>query len=156
MARQRLPNRREQVTGRVSFEADDGTGYGLDAWVSVGFAPDGTAGEVFVRPTGPTRGLMNAVANDVGILISRLLQHGDGLEAICSGLGGRGSSPVEAWVRGAAEMVADEIGASFDAGTPSGALAQDEGEGRLSPHPEQASGASASKGDGARDEEGRE
>lgn len=122
MTRARLPNRRPVVTGRVTFEADDGSGGPWGYHVSVGVDPaTGAPREIFVRPSGGTKGLMEAIANDVGILVSRLLQHGDDLSAIAAGLGGRGGSPVAAWVAGAMEL------ASFDAGTHPGALAQDEG-----------------------------
>jgi hypothetical protein len=79
MPRERLPDRRQAET--------------LNLWhggrryhVTVGEYPDGRPGEVFIHGAKPgsDADLLN---DDIGVLISRLLQHGDSPAALAAGIG---------------------------------------------------------------------
>ena len=81
MKRQRLPNRRRAET--VDIEVA-GSQYQL----SVGYFPDGRIGELFIA--GPKSGSdMHGLLADLGVVISRLFQHGD----TPASLAGRLSAP---------------------------------------------------------------
>ena len=87
MPRERLPNRRPSALLTVEHA-------GRTYEVAVGLYPDARPGEVFVsgaKTGSDTDGLLD----DVGILISRALQHGDSVEALASGMGrlGDGKTP---------------------------------------------------------------
>ena len=87
MSRERLPDRRQAET--------------VDLWhgdrrfhVTIGEYPDGSPGEVFVH--GHTPGSdADMLCDDIGVLMSRLLQHGDSPGALAAGLGklGDGQGP---------------------------------------------------------------
>ena len=87
MPRERLPDRRQAET--------------VDLWhggrryhLTVGEYPDGTPGEVFIHGATPGSD-SNLLYDDIGVLISRLLQHGDTPDALAAGLGrlGDGQRP---------------------------------------------------------------
>lgn len=80
--REKLPNRREQVgdTFRWPPDATHRT------HVAVGHS-QGKILECFLRGGGTARSERDYLLDDIGVLISRLLQFGDSLESIASGLG---------------------------------------------------------------------
>ena len=87
MPRERLPDRRQAET--------------VDLWhggqryhLTVGEYPNGTPGEVFIHGAKPGSD-SNLLYDDIGVLISRLLQHGDTPDALAAGLGrlGNGQGP---------------------------------------------------------------
>ena len=87
MPRERLPDRRQAET--------------LDLWhgdrrfhLTIGEYPDGRPGEVFIHGAKPGSDT-DLLYDDVGVLVSRLLQHGDDPVALAAGLGklGNGQGP---------------------------------------------------------------
>ena len=87
MSRKRLPDRRQAET--------------VDLWhggrryhLTIGEYPDGSPGEVFVHGATPGSDT-DLLGDDIGVLISRLLQHGDSAAALAAGLGklGNGQGP---------------------------------------------------------------
>ncbi len=79
MARERLPDRRQAET--------------LDLWhggrryhLTVGQYDDGRPGEVFLHGAKPGSDT-DLLCDDIGVLVSRLLQHGDSPAALSAGLG---------------------------------------------------------------------
>ncbi len=87
MSRERLPDRRQAET--------------LDLWhsgrryhLTIGEYPDGSPGEVFIHGAKPGSDA-DLLCDDIGVLISRLLQHGDTPDALAAGLGrlGNGLGP---------------------------------------------------------------
>jgi hypothetical protein len=69
MSRERLPNRRMQLTAVVSWA-------GIEWQISVGFDPSGTAREVFANECKPS-GRLGGLVHDACIVLSRLLQNGE-------------------------------------------------------------------------------
>ncbi len=87
MPREHLPDRRQAET--------------LDMWhggrryhLTVGEYPDGQPGEVFIHGAKPGSDT-DLLCDDIGVVISRLLQHGDSPAALAAGLGklGNGQGP---------------------------------------------------------------
>ena len=77
--RERLPNRRESETLDMHFG-------GRRFHVTIGRFPDGRVGEIFVH--GYKAGTdMDLLCDDLGVVLSRLLQHGDTPDALAAGLG---------------------------------------------------------------------
>jgi len=68
MSRERLPNRRPSTTQTLVIG-------GVVAHVSIGFAPDGSAREMFLRSPHPASEV-DLILDDIGVLVSLLLQHG--------------------------------------------------------------------------------
>ncbi len=68
-ARERLPNRRPQITESVAHD-------GLDHQVSIGHYRDGRPGEVFIEADVRAGTYLHALHDDVGIALSLLLQYG--------------------------------------------------------------------------------
>ncbi len=103
MSRKRLPNRRCSRTVDLWHA---GTRYHL----TVGYYNDGRPGEVFSH--GAKVGSdSDGIHADIGVLISRLLQHGDDPVALASGMGRLGDSKTPASIIGAiADMLAQEAG----------------------------------------------
>jgi hypothetical protein len=93
--RDRLPNRRDAIT--TAFERD-----GSQYQMTVGFYPDGRAGEIFLNHD---RGdsLLDVLTSDAAILASLALQHGCTLETIAHAL-----------KRDARGVAASPIGAALD------------------------------------------
>jgi hypothetical protein len=80
MTRERLRNRRPNLSTSIEW-----SGHRLS--VCAGFNPEtGRLLEVFVRAGRPD-GHLDQLADDVAVLISRGLQHGDGLADLAHGLG---------------------------------------------------------------------
>ena len=102
MPRERLPDR------RPSFLTDlhhDGSRYDL----CVGLKPDDSPGEIFI--TGSKSGShMDGLLSDIGVLLSRLLQHGDGVAELAAGMGRLGGGEAPASIVGAIlDRVASEM-----------------------------------------------
>ena len=83
MPRERLPNRRQAET--------------LDLWhggqrfhLTVGEYNNGRPGEVFIHGAKPGSDT-DLLCDDIGVLISRLLQHGDSPAALAAGIGRLGN-----------------------------------------------------------------
>ena len=88
MPRQRLPDRRQSVLLGLEHQ---GTRYDL----CVGLYQDGRPAEVFL--SGAKSGSdVDGLLADLGVLLSRALQHGDSIEELAAGMGrlGDGSTPV--------------------------------------------------------------
>ena len=84
MSREKLPNRRLQITSNVKYQDPYAVGRGMEIEVSFGFNQQRVVKELFISSkTHPLTPLLN----DICILISRLLQHGDSIESIAEGLG---------------------------------------------------------------------
>ncbi len=93
MPRKRLPDRRQAET--------------VDLWhggrryhLTIGEYPDGTAGEVFIHGATPGSDA-NLLYDDIGVLISRLLQHGDTPDALAAAPARRGNGQGPASIIGA-------------------------------------------------------
>jgi hypothetical protein len=102
MMRERLPARRAALTKNAVWA-------GATITVTVGFALDGRVLEVFARDTKRADSQRALLTDDVAVLVSRLLQHGDRLADIARGLGrlppdGRPSSLAGAIVDAALEL----------------------------------------------------
>ena len=87
MPRERLPTRRQAET--------------VDLWhgdqryhLTIGEYPNGRPGEVFIHGAKPGSDA-DLLYDDIGVLISRLLQYGDAPDALAAGLGrlGNGQGP---------------------------------------------------------------
>jgi hypothetical protein len=82
--RERLPTRRESLTECVRWPLEDGR----KIHVTAGFSPsDGRVLEAFLRGGGVVGSERDHLLDDVAVPLSRLLQHGDQLDAIAAGLG---------------------------------------------------------------------
>lgn len=82
--REKLPNRRLQITSKVQYLDIFAQGRPMEIEVSFGFDENGIIKELFIASkTHPLTPLLN----DICILISRLLQHGDTIEGVAEGLG---------------------------------------------------------------------
>ena len=93
MPRERLPDRRPTLLTDLGH---DGSSYNL----CVGFKPDGSPGEIFI--TGSKSGShMDGLLSDIGVLLSRLLQHGDGVAELAAGTGRLGDGGTPASIIGA-------------------------------------------------------
>ena len=105
MSRERLPDRRQSET--------------LDLWhggkryhLTIGEYPDGSPGEVFIHGAKPGSDT-DLLYDDVGVLISRLLQHGDDPVALAAGLGKLGNGQGPASLVGAiADVLAAKVAGS--------------------------------------------
>ena len=87
MSRERLRNRRQCETVNLHY---GGRRYHL----TIGEYPDGRPGEVFVHGAKPGSDV-DLLCDDIGVLVSRLLQYGDDPASLASGMGrlGDGKSP---------------------------------------------------------------
>jgi hypothetical protein len=90
VARNRLPNRRPAET--IAFERD-----GAQFEMTVGFYPDGRAGEIFLNAD-RANSLLDFLMSDAAILASLALQYGAPLDEIRHALkrttGGAAASPI--------------------------------------------------------------
>ena len=84
MMREKLPNRRLQVTSRVQYLDIFAQGRPMEIEVSFGFDHQLSLKELFIASK---THMLTPLLNDICILISRLLQHGDTIESISDGLG---------------------------------------------------------------------
>jgi hypothetical protein len=80
MTRERLPNRRSQITESISWG-------GSRIHVSAGFSRDGRILETFLRGGGRVGSDRDHQLDDIAVVLSRLLQHGDRLADIARGVG---------------------------------------------------------------------
>lgn len=93
MARERLPNRRHSETVDLWYG-------GQRYHVTVGRYPDGRVAEVFL--SGAKSGSdVDGLCADLGVLVSRLLQHGDTPASLVSGMGRLGDGTTPASLAGA-------------------------------------------------------
>ena len=83
MTRERLPNRRPTVTTGIRWPTDGGT----KIHISAGLADDGRLLECFLRGGGRVGSERDHMLDDLAVVVSRLLQHGDQLGDIAAGLG---------------------------------------------------------------------
>ena len=98
MPRERLPNRRQSETVDLHY---GGQRYHL----GIGEYPDGAPGETFVRGAKPGSDV-DLLCDDIGVLISRLLQHGDSPAALAAGLGRLGNGNPASIVGAIADVLA--------------------------------------------------
>ncbi len=119
MAREKLPARRLQITSKVEYLDIFAQGRPMEFEISFGFNASRVLKELFISSkTHPLTPLLN----DICILLSRLLQHGDTIESIADGLGenrnegetsGRPSSLLGAIARHGVEVQAGVTGHLF-------------------------------------------
>lgn len=84
MPRTKLPSRRPQITSKVQYIDVYASGRPMEIEISFGLDEQKVIKECFISSkTHPLTPLLN----DVCILISRLLQHGDTIESLAEGLG---------------------------------------------------------------------
>ena len=93
MPRERLPARRHATVLDLDYR---GTRYDL----TIGLFDNGRPGEVFVSGA-RTGSDVDGLLADLGVLISRALQHGDSLEALAAGMGRLGDGKTPASIIGA-------------------------------------------------------
>ena len=98
MPRERLPNRRQAETVDLW---DDGRRYHL----TVGEYNDGRAGEVFLHGAKPSSDT-DLLCDDIGVLISRLLQHGDDPASLAAGIGRLGNGDPASIIGAIADVLA--------------------------------------------------
>lgn len=85
--RHRLPNRRDQRTKRIAVD-------GLKFFVSIGIDPkSGQVAEVFLRGGGRTGSDWDRLLDDLGVLISHLLQRGARAAELAGSVGRLGEYP---------------------------------------------------------------
>jgi hypothetical protein len=84
MPREALPNRRLQITSTVFYQDPFSQGRGMEFEISFGFNTSYVLKELFINSKSHP---LTPLLNDICILISRLLQHGDSIESIAEGLG---------------------------------------------------------------------
>ena len=99
--RQRLPNRRQAETVNIEL-------CGNEYQLGVGYFADGRIGEVFLG--GPKSGSdMQGLLADLGVVISRLFQHGDTPASLADGMARLGDGTTPASIVGAiADALAGE------------------------------------------------
>lgn len=86
MSRIALPSRRLVLREKITYT--DERGNPMRLYVTAGFHPETMQLlEVFVRPRGNVDSDMCRYFDDVGVLISRCLQHGDALHELAEGMG---------------------------------------------------------------------
>ncbi len=98
MSRERLPDRRQADT--------------VDLWhggrryhVTIGQYDDGRHGEVFLHGAKPGSDT-DMLCDDIGVLISRLLQHGDDPASLAAGIGRLGNGDLASLVGLIADVLA--------------------------------------------------
>ncbi len=98
MPRKRLPDRRQIETVDLHY---GGRRYHL----TIGEYDDGRPGEVFLHGAKPGSDV-DLLGDDIGVLISRLLQHGDDPAALAAGLGRLGNGDPASIVGAIADVLA--------------------------------------------------
>jgi hypothetical protein len=83
MTRQRLANRRAGITDSVRWPLDGGR----KVFVTAGFTADGRILETFLRGGGRVGSEIDFLLDDIAVILSRSLQHGDNLAALGRGVG---------------------------------------------------------------------
>ena len=98
MPRKRLPDRRQAET--------------VDLWhggrryhLTIGEYPDGSPGEVFVHGATPGSDT-DLLGDDIGVLISRLLQYGDNPASLAAGVGRLGNGTPASIIGAVADALA--------------------------------------------------
>ena len=109
MPRQRLPDRRRAVIFDVVHE-------GARYSVGIGLYDDNRLGEVFLSGA-KTGSDLDGLLADVGVLLSRSLQHGDSVEALARSMSRLGAAPAPASIIGA---VLDQLTAPGHSGRRGG------------------------------------
>ena len=84
MSRERLPNRRPQITSEVQYVDIFAQGRPMVIEVSFGFNHQWFLREIFIASKSHP---LTPLLNDICILVSRLLQSGDTIESIAESLG---------------------------------------------------------------------
>lgn len=84
MSRTKLPSRRPQITSKVQYIDLYASGRPMEIEISFGLDEQRIIKECFISTKSHP---LTPLLNDVCILISRLLQHGDTIESIAQGLG---------------------------------------------------------------------
>lgn len=84
MTRTKLPPRRPQITSKVQYIDVYASGRPMEIEISFGLDDQRTIKECFISSKSHP---LTPLLNDVCILISRLLQHGDTIESLAEGLG---------------------------------------------------------------------
>ena len=102
MPRKRLPDRRQAET--------------LDLWyggqryhLTVGEYPDGRTGEVFIHGAKPGSDT-DLLCDDIGVLVSRLLQYGDDPASLAAGVGRLGNGDPASIIGAIADILAGKGG----------------------------------------------
>ncbi len=108
MPRERLPDRRQAETVDLQY---GGRRYHL----TIGQYDDGRPGEVFLHGAKPGSDT-DLLCDDIGVLISRLLQHGDDPAVLAAGLGNLGDGQGPASLIGAIAGVLAKKGMSSEKG----------------------------------------
>ncbi len=101
MSRERLPDRRQAET--------------LDLWhgdrryhLTVGEYPDGSPGEVFIHGARPGSDT-DLLCDDIGVLLSRLLQYGDNPASLAAGVGRLGNGTPASIIGAVADVLAGKV-----------------------------------------------
>lgn len=84
MMREKLPNRRPQITSKIQYLDLFAQGRPMEIEISFGFDEKMVVKECFISSKSHA---LTPLLNDICILISRLLQNGDTIESIAEGLG---------------------------------------------------------------------
>jgi hypothetical protein len=104
MARERLPNRRDSTTAPAWWPPERPR----RIHVTAGFTDDGRVLEAFLRGGGVVGSERDHLLDDIAVLVSRDLQHGDGLAQLAAGVGrlpdGRPTSVVGAVIDALLEL----------------------------------------------------
>ncbi len=98
MPHERLPHRRQSETVDLWY---DGRRYHL----TIGEYPGGSPGEAFIRGATPGSDT-DLLCDDIGVLISRLLQHGDDPASLASGIGRLGNGDSASIIGAVADVLA--------------------------------------------------
>ena len=102
MPRKRLPDRRQIETVDLHY---DGQRYHL----SIGEYNDGSPGETFIHGARPGSDV-DLLCDDIGVLISRLLQYGDNPASLASGVGRLGDGNPASIIGAIADVLAAKGG----------------------------------------------
>lgn len=93
MPRNKPPPRRRTIREKIEFQADGGAYQ--QVFVDIGFTPQGVAVELFLRPANTKSGsTLERLYDDLGVLLSLLLQHGYNPDGLLRRLGWLGGEPL--------------------------------------------------------------
>ncbi len=98
MARERLPDRRQAETVDLWYD-------GRRFHVTIGQYDDGRPGEVFLHGAKPGSDV-DLLCDDIGVLVSRLLQYGDDPASLAAGIGRLGNGDPASIVGAIADVLA--------------------------------------------------
>ncbi len=108
MPRERLPDRRQAETVDLHY---GGQRYHL----TIGEYPDGRPGEIFLHGAKPGSDV-DLLCDDIGGLVSRLLQYGDDPASLAAGIGRLGNGGPASIVGAIADMLAAKAEGPSSAG----------------------------------------